>query len=100
MKAIRPLTAIHTVASVTRDRRRLDRQRRAVSRALDAMRQSATLHLRHEPNRPRWLLSNGWPVPEDVAAILINHPNVIGVGDSLYAGARSQTWRYCSHKGD
>ena len=46
----------------------------AVERALEAMRAGATLHLQYEPSREWWLLSNGWTVPADVAAIVINHP--------------------------
>ena len=52
------------------------------------MRAGATLHLQYEPSREWWNLSNGWTVPADVAAIVINHPCVASVGDTLFPDTR------------
>ena len=62
------------------------------------MRAGATLHLQYEPSREWWILSNGWTVPPDVAAIVINHPGVAAVGDALFPNTRSQTWRFIEPK--
>ena len=100
MKPTRPGAGIRTVSELQRSRRRLDRQALAVERALNAMQQGVTLHLQHEPNRPRWLLSNGWLVPGDTAVILINHPCVVAAGDALFPDTPAQTWRFVEPKED
>ena len=95
-----PPSGIPTIDSRRHERRRVDRQRRAFYRALDVMRRGATLHLEFGRHGEWWGLSNGRHVSADVAALLINHPNVIGVGDSLFAGVRCQTYRYSQGEND
>lgn len=94
MKPTWPGTSIHTLASLQRSHRRLDRQRQAVAGALGALRAGATLHLQHGVNRPWWILSTGQLVSEDVAAILIARPEIQAVGDGLFHDLPGQTWRY------
>jgi hypothetical protein len=100
MKATWLHPGISTVASTARARRRLDHQRRAVGRALDAMRRGATMHLAYG-GREWWTLSTGQTVPREVAVVLIARPDIQAVGDTLFASTKSQTWRYLDlHKGD
>jgi hypothetical protein len=87
--------AVHTSASLARAHRRLDRRRSGVQRALEAMRRGATLHLTFGSGREWWILSTGWTVPPDVAAILIGRSEIQAVGDALFPN-QSQTWRYAT----
>jgi len=50
--------------------------------------------LHYERSGPVWLLTLCGTVPADVAAIVIAHPNIAGVGDCLFANGPSQTWRW------
>lgn len=85
---------IHTVSSLQRSSRRLDRRRASVEGALAAMRHGATLHLQFGPTKAWWVLSCGWALSPDIAEILIARPEVQAVGDTLFPGTRSQTWRF------
>jgi hypothetical protein len=85
---------IPTVQRLRANARRLDRIAAAAT-ALAAMRdQGLTLHLCMSPSGRHWSLSDGHPLDADVALRLINSPQVVGVGDALFAGL-SQTWRFC-----
>src|SRR4051812_33128581 len=100
MKA-NPLHAgIPTIDSLRRERRRIDRHRRAFYRALAAMRGGQALYLHYAPQGECWSLSNGQHVAPEVATLLINHPQVTGVGDALFSGTRCQTYRYSQGEND
>ena len=77
--------------------RRLDRRRASVSQTLVVMKHGASLLLFYERGRPTWKLSIGSFIAPEVAAAIINHPNVTGVGDTLFAGTLSQTYRWINH---
>jgi hypothetical protein len=93
-----PGTGIHTVSSLRRSSRRLDRQRQAVEGAIATMRAGGTLHLQFGPTREWWVLSNGWIVTPEVAAIVIKRPNIVAVGAGLFRNSLGQTWRYFNPK--
>lgn len=96
---------IHTVASLTKQSRLLDRKlrrgadlRERVEVAINLMHAGHVLRF-HFDRRwgPSWVLSPGnWPVPDEVARVLIIEPDVIACGDGLFAdaGGPSQTYRY------
>jgi hypothetical protein len=87
------LGAIHTQGELARKARRLDRRNRAVEQALSELRRGATLLFSHSPH-PHWRLSTGALVSDRVAHTLIDLPGVVGVGDTLFAGELSQTYRH------
>lgn len=58
------------------------------------MRDGASLQLEFHPTGPRWRMSSGKYVNDEVARIAIASKHVIGVGDTLFPGGLSQTWRY------
>jgi hypothetical protein len=74
--------------------RRLDRLNDRVNRALAAMRGGQTLHLTHRYGVNRWWLSQDGEIDDAVVRALINRPEIVGVGDALFADMASQTWRY------
>jgi hypothetical protein len=54
-----------------------------------------TLQLTHGHGRgPIWCLSDGTHVELGCARIMLKDPHITGVGDCLFAGALSQTFRY------
>jgi hypothetical protein len=85
---------IHTPASLRVKNRRLERRLTGVNRATAAMRAGAALHLAYRSGGAQWTLSTGEAVSDAVARLLIANPNIVGVGDALFAGELSQTWRY------
>ena len=91
-----PVGSVPTLSEVIKSRRRLDRRRRQVGRVLVAMQAGAALHLHYEQGRPIWRLSSGQFVPADVAAVVIAKEVIVAVGDSLFANAPGQTWRYAA----
>jgi hypothetical protein len=52
------------------------------------------LHLAYRSGGAQWTLSNGEAVSDAVARVLIANPNIVGVGDALFAGELGQTWRW------
>jgi hypothetical protein len=40
------------------------------------------------------VLTTGGVAPADVAALVIVHPNIVGVGNCLFPSGPSQTWRW------
>ena len=75
--------------------------RQAEGRALDSARAGeallsggAALHLSYRSGGAQWTLSTGEAVSDAVARVLIANPNIVGVGDALFAGELSQTWRW------
>jgi hypothetical protein len=85
---------IHTPASLRVKSRRLDRRLIGANRAAAAMRAGAALHLTYRAGSAQWALSTGEAVSNAVAGLLIVNPNIVGVGDALFAGELSQTWRW------
>ena len=71
-----------------RNARRVDPRR--VAATLTKMRQGASLHLSQGRNGRAWSLSDNTRVADDVAAVVIAHPSVIGAGDCLF-GERAQS---------
>ena len=62
-----------------------------------AMRNGASLHLEYYQSGPRWRMSTGPYVTNEVAReVIADCKQIIGVGDSLFGRALSQTWRYYS----
>jgi hypothetical protein len=82
---------------VTHTHRRLATRVERIEQAdqvLADMRAGATLHLQHAKAGPQWALSNGRRVANDIAQLVIASASVVGVGDSLFNDAASQTWRW------
>jgi hypothetical protein len=77
---------IHTVQSLSKIQRRLDRQRRQAKATTAAMRKGAVLY--HTMGEG-WRLSTGVKVSDEVARIVtFDHR------DSLFGVELSQTWRW------
>jgi hypothetical protein len=53
-----------------------------------------SLHLSHERPLDRWWLSDGTRVAPEAAETVIKHPDIVGVGDGLFARARAQSYRH------
>jgi hypothetical protein len=66
---------------------------------MDAMRNGCTMHAEFGQAGLRWRMSNGHFVSNEVAEIIITDKHVIGVGDTLFAGEPSQTWRFTGECG-
>jgi hypothetical protein len=74
--------------------RRLRRLDAKVNEVLATMRNGTALLLSfHSGGEETWRLSNGVHVSADVARMVTHLPNIVGVGDSLFADVPSQTWR-------
>ena len=65
-----------------------------VDEALAAMRAGQTLHLQHHDGRRHWSLSDGRPVTNDAADILIHRADVVEADSALFSDLPGQTWRY------
>jgi hypothetical protein len=90
---------IHTPATLRATQRRLANRVGRLEKAagvLSAMRAGAALHLQHTKHGPCWALSNGRQISDDIAKLVIASSSVIGVGDALFDGAPSQTFRWWS----
>jgi hypothetical protein len=83
-----------TVQDLQRQARRLDRLNAAKERALTAMRNGAALHCRHGRGHTVWWLSTGKILPPGVGSAMVRDPRVAGVGDGLFEGEFSQTFRF------
>jgi hypothetical protein len=91
---------IPTVRTFARDARRLDRRNRGMITVLAQMRRGAVLSMHFARSKSVWVLSSGGKVPFKVATMVIAHPDVCGVGDSLFDNGPHQTWRYIGRKGE
>jgi hypothetical protein len=88
------MTSYQAIQSRTRTKR-LDRINKAAADVLAAMRDvGLTLHPQLGRSGANWRLSDGRAVTVEVAHIVIESPCVIGVGDSLFQNALSQTYRW------
>jgi hypothetical protein len=88
------MPSISTVQSVVRTGRRLDRLNRKVEHVVELMRAGASLRCTHRSNSTQWALSSGFEVSANVANLVINRTDIVGVGDSLFGAEFSQTFRY------
>jgi len=86
--------AIPTTQSCARHARRQNGLNRKVESVLAAMRAGATLYRVHRPSSVLWALSNGTAITTEVALLITQHAEVVGVGDSLLGPSLSQTWRF------
>src|SRR5262245_56105335 len=87
-------TSMITTHQLTNQSRRLDRLNAKVAEVLASMQAGSTLLLAYGSGGLTWRLSTGRYVAPEVARLVIKHPNIIGVGDTLpIIGAPSQTWR-------
>jgi hypothetical protein len=79
-----------------RERRKKERDLKTADAVLRAMQvEGVALYVTHLPNTSLWQLSNGTQVPEAVARVVVELPNVIGVGDCLIDDRNaSQTFRF------
>jgi hypothetical protein len=85
---------INTTLSLRRQRHRLEGRMERAEQTLKAMQRGAALRLQFTPTGPRWSLSNGSRVKGEVAKLVIASASVTGVGDALFEGAASQTFRW------
>jgi len=94
-KATWPGAGIHTPASLARTNRRLDRKCRDVDFVVGRMRAGQVLRLCFTRRKAEWFLSpSGELVTEEIARLVISRPDIVDVGDALFAGATAQTFRY------
>jgi hypothetical protein len=84
-------------STLRRSNRRLDRRNAGVATVIRAMRRGATLHLEYQQAGPRWRMSTGPYVLDAIARTVITNERVVAVGDTLFAGWMSQTWRYAEN---
>jgi hypothetical protein len=66
---------------------------RAMRRHLDRRRHNAALHLTFTKSGSNFVLSNGTPVPTDIALLVVNDVRVVPVNDGLFPST-PQTWRW------
>jgi hypothetical protein len=84
----------HTVRSLARARRLLDRRRHEAAAVIAAMAGGASLQLSFSKHGSTWTLSDGAVVSTEVALLIVNDVRVISVNDGLFP-TTPQTWRYC-----
>jgi hypothetical protein len=65
----------------------------AAAAVLNLMRYGQSLQLEFYDTGPRWRLSGGGKVNDEVARRVIINPEVIGGGDALFPDTTPQTWR-------
>jgi hypothetical protein len=92
---------IPTTQSYARHTRRLNQLNRKVEGVLAAMRDGAVLHRLHQPNSVEWKLSTGQTVTTEVARLITESADIVGVGGCLFikpgvsstAKQRRSPWR-------
>jgi hypothetical protein len=92
-----PGVGVQTAGQLQRKHRRLDRQTLAAEVVINRMyEEGASLHLYHDRRRgPVWRLSViAGDIPDAVAQLVIQHEDIVAVGDTLFADCLSQTYRY------
>ena len=89
---------VHTPDSLRATHRRLARRVGRLEKAelVVAKMRAGALHLQHTKQGPAWTLSNGHPVSDVIAKLVIASSSVVGVGDALplLDGIAPQTWRW------
>jgi hypothetical protein len=86
-----PGVGVHTPHELAHKARRLDRHSLSVERVV------RELQLSFSP-RQHWRLSTGEFISREVAVIVVNLPDIVGVGDTLFAGELSQTFRFTDER--
>jgi hypothetical protein len=84
---------MHIPESLRARRRHLDRRRHGAARIISEMSRGAALHLTFTKSGSNFVLSNGTPVPTDIALLVVNDVRVVSVNEGLFPTA-PQTWRY------
>jgi hypothetical protein len=75
-------------------RHKEERWRRDAKKHIATMRvRGLVLTLTYHNGTPHWRLGN-LHVENGAAELVINHPEIVGVGDTLFQNTRSQTFRY------
>jgi hypothetical protein len=90
---------IPTVYTLRAARRRLAKRVEHLEKAelvLVEMRAGAALHLQHTKHGPCWSLSSSREISDAVAKLIITSSSIVGVGDALFDGVASQTFRWWS----
>jgi hypothetical protein len=87
---------IHTVSSLRTRNRRVDRHLARAEIVLKAMQNGCSLNLQFTQNGPRWTLSDGRSIDGATAKLVTTSASVVPVGDCLFAGTASQTYRWWS----
>jgi hypothetical protein len=87
---------IHTPTSLRTSRHRVERRMEKAQVVLKTMQAGAALQLQYTKHGPCWVLSNGLRVKDDVAKLIVTSASVVGVGDALFDGTASQTYRWWS----
>ena len=85
---------IPTISRLRTNRRRIEMRLRKADQVLAAMKAGDALHLQHTRHGPRWTLSSGRGVSDNVARLVIASASVAGVGDALFSECPAQTWRW------
>jgi hypothetical protein len=85
---------VHTVSSLRANRHRMEARMETAELVLAAMRAGAALHLSYTRHGRRWTLTSGRRVSDEVARLVIASSSVVGVGDALFRGVLSQTFRW------
>jgi hypothetical protein len=75
-------------------RRRIESRLAKADRVLREMEAGCSLHLTHATSGSVWRLSNGRPVSDSVANLVVASGSITGVGDCLFRDMRSQTFRW------
>lgn len=82
------------LVSRTTQHRRTSRLVARFDQVFAAMSQGRSLHLQPRPGGPLWLLSDGRPVPADVAALIARHALVEPADTALFSDLPGQDWRH------
>jgi hypothetical protein len=85
---------IRTAVQFRNQARKFDRRISGLATVLCALRGGQTLQLHHTSLSHEWRLSGGQRVSDATAKLAIQDHHVVGVGDTLFADTRSQTYRY------
>jgi hypothetical protein len=72
----------------------LDRRHLSAKAVKIAMRRGGALHLHFGRTGPVWMLSDGRRVSDEAAKFVLASVNVVSVGEAVFCGATSQTFRY------
>jgi hypothetical protein len=72
----------------------LDRRHLSAEAVKTVMQRGAALHLHFDRTGPVWMLSDGRRVSDEAAKFVLASVNVVSVGEALFCGATSQTFRY------
>ena len=84
---------MRTPTSLRAMRCHLDRHCHGAARIISEMSRGAALHLTFTKSGSNFVLSNGTPVPTDIALLVVNDVRVVPVNDGLFPGT-PQTWRW------